>query len=790
MSGILFLLASFGFGASVLSYFGLARGDSLVRFSHSFLVGILTSTWLAYAVVGVFGISGPALWLVILLLSAGTAMLKAKPFKMLVAEGLDRRSFLPRAVLALGILPFFVFGFNESGSGELFFRGYYVDLSYHMAIARTFLEHPGLPPINIQCGGIPLYYHFLIDFHSALLIAGGMGLLAAFNVPQVLLAVCLVVAVVDIFTLLLRGTSAVLFASMLFIFGHDGFFALVFSILGFRAYIPYDRELTWSNLYTIVFSPFLHFLSPVFSFFQPQRPMLFAFPFALFCFGHFVEMYRRNSRFAGDDRRKLLILSIFTALLPMFHGHAFLMLVSIFAIVWLRAGMGRELVLTLVVCGLIAFPQLNYLRIGAQAPMFSGFDVGHLFQKADSFQFSSFLPLSHLLVWVRACGFAFLIGNIAVLLLLLPRFRRQIESRLAMPPVIVTYLVFGAYFILINFYRFTPWWGDGNKFFLFWNLALCSLSAAACAAIPGTFLRRITCTFVLLAGGVIPWSIQSAELLLRTQTFFTPCERVAVQWISENVGKDAIFGSADDVIHPLTALAGRIVADGSYTTTSFAVPQEVKDEIWSIFRSGDPRLIRKYRLTHLILTPREKGRLNPNLSALSKVTDKIFEMQCAGETYSVLKIRPGPLPESHSREVYLSTIKPLYRQQRWGELQYDRNVLSLPIKLNGIVYEHGLGAHAWGRIEYQLNGAYTRFRATVGIDDSQSGGSAIFRVMGDSRELYRSPLMQRGDTPANFDIDISGVQKLILFMDDGGDGWPDDNTVWADPVLTLKERDR
>ena len=73
-----------------------------------------------------------------------------------------------------------------------------------------------------------------------------------------------------------------------------------------------------------------------------------------------------------------------------------------------------------------------------------------------------------------------------------------------------------------------------------------------------------------------------------------------------------------------------------------------------------------------------------------------------------------------------------------------------PISIAGIAYAKGLGAHSWSAINYDLRGACTNLKASVGIDDEIGLlGSVRFYVYVDGKQAYRSELATGGRTGPN-----------------------------------------
>lgn len=129
-------------------------------------------------------------------------------------------------------------------------------------------------------------------------------------------------------------------------------------------------------------------------------------------------------------------------------------------------------------------------------------------------------------------------------------------------------------------------------------------------------------------------------------------------------------------------------------------------------------------------------------------------------------------------------------QNEWGPVEVDHSNGQDEagdggtLTLNGVTYERGLGVHAVSRVVYALGGDCTSFRSDIGLDDEMTGnGSVVFRVEGDGRPLYESTIMGSQTATRHLDVDIQGVDRLALVVDDGGDGQGWDHADWAGAAL-------
>jgi len=149
---------------------------------------------------------------------------------------------------------------------------------------------------------------------------------------------------------------------------------------------------------------------------------------------------------------------------------------------------------------------------------------------------------------------------------------------------------------------------------------------------------------------------------------------------------------------------------------------------------------------------------------------------------SSLEVKNGKL-------VYLSDLKAAeVRETPYldGSFPFraDRSVAGRPMRLGGRPFRRGLGVHSKSDLTYTLDGGYQTFNATIGVDDAVTGqGSVLFRVFGDDKLLYESPVMRGGDTPQDINVPVKGVLLLRLEVDYADNGDVADHADWAEARL-------
>jgi len=139
----------------------------------------------------------------------------------------------------------------------------------------------------------------------------------------------------------------------------------------------------------------------------------------------------------------------------------------------------------------------------------------------------------------------------------------------------------------------------------------------------------------------------------------------------------------------------------------------------------------------------------------------------------------------------LTELEPLSAHQDWGQLASDQSVWGKPMQIANRKFATGLGTHANSELVYDLSGGFERFEAWVGVDAAvvgYPGGSVVFKVVADGRELFNSGVM-RMDTPAKrVSVPVTGATELKLIATDAGDGVTSDHADWAEAVLIGKPK--
>ena len=141
-------------------------------------------------------------------------------------------------------------------------------------------------------------------------------------------------------------------------------------------------------------------------------------------------------------------------------------------------------------------------------------------------------------------------------------------------------------------------------------------------------------------------------------------------------------------------------------------------------------------------------------------------------------------PESIEWTPFMS-VPGLPREQLllFNQPRFNQGFGSESMSIAGCSFDKGICLKSRTEIVFRLPEAYSRLRATVGIDDlARPRGNVELVVFGDERELVRKTVV--GSDPAfDLDVSISGVKRVRIFVDFGDQAAVGDVLTLGSPVL-------
>ena len=107
------------------------------------------------------------------------------------------------------------------------------------------------------------------------------------------------------------------------------------------------------------------------------------------------------------------------------------------------------------------------------------------------------------------------------------------------------------------------------------------------------------------------------------------------------------------------------------------------------------------------------------------------------------------------------------------------------LRIGGVRFNHGLGTVAASIFEIDLLGNVSRFHAVCGVGNEAKGkGEVEFEVFADGNQIWTSGKMDRNSPNKKVDLDLSGVQRIVLYVAEEGN-WDELPVYWADPEFTI-----
>jgi acetyl esterase/lipase len=150
-------------------------------------------------------------------------------------------------------------------------------------------------------------------------------------------------------------------------------------------------------------------------------------------------------------------------------------------------------------------------------------------------------------------------------------------------------------------------------------------------------------------------------------------------------------------------------------------------------------------------------------------------------------------PSPEQKTVKLSELWPAQIDTAKDSVRVDRSWNDMPLMINDQAMSFGLGQWIESAVSYNLLGDFRRFRASIGIDPE--GATEIndartfaenpsFIVAGDNKILAQIDDVRFGEAPRQFDVDVTGIQRLTLMVVRGWPaGWHYGAVAWGEPVL-------
>ena len=517
MSALLALVATV-IGGTGATYLSDHDAPLLTRLAHGTCVGLSALALVAFGMALASG-TGPHAGLATALVALPLAFLAgARPrarLRLDVAALLDRvRRFVRRptagSVLAVAVSIFTglvvwritsLAMLDHQGAIATGIVQNYGDLAFHLAAITRFAFGQNMPPEHPAFAGVPFTYPFLSDFLSAFLVGMGATLRTAVVVPAFLGVLALVVLLRQ-WTLEITGDrlAAGLAPVLVMLGGGLGWWVLVSEIAAdpggawtLLGHLPHDYSINapdpgvlpyrWGNVVTTLLIP--------------QRGFQLAMPVAVAVFRQGGLATAVQAPATAEDearaRRRMLGAGAAAGLLPLMHGHTYLVVIGLATCLLVTLPPRRRWWEFLSVALLLGVPQVLWLAWGSavHGQSFLGWEVGWDRRGTNP-----------VLFWMANAGLFIPAAGAA----LLWRGSRPLLS----DRVLRYYLPFTLCFVGANLVRLAPWIWDNVKVLVYGFVATAPIVALLLATLwrRGRWWRLVVAVSLLvltLAGMLDLW---------------------------------------------------------------------------------------------------------------------------------------------------------------------------------------------------------------------------------------------------------------------------------------------
>lgn len=232
----------------------------------------------------------------------------------------------------------------------------------------------------------------------------------------------------------------------------------------------------------------------------------------------------------------------------------------------------------------------------------------------------------------------------------------------------------------------------------------------------------------------------------------------------------------------ITYLQANGVPSGSLSETPFRYPYLVKADGRADI-SGARALLQLTPLTKAV-SAGDVAAANAFIAATTIQNDVELKRIATrlADSLNPKRIAPAEIATG-TKSIPLSDLKAVTDVVGYGRPLRDR----LPdarclIISGGRLFEHGFYAHAVSKFEWQLDGSWKTLSGSAGVADGKDGSVQAI-IEGDGRVLWQSAKLTPGPV-APFQVNLTGVKRLTLKINDAGDGNSSDWGLWLEPVLT------
>ncbi len=576
-------------GYRIVSFFDV-DARSAERFLYSLVSGFVAGNSVLFVSYLVFGMNAWSMLLpsILIIASSKTLLMKFSKGLRIGAKGLRNNSGVLLFFAALLVLFSYISYTHlfQPKSDGIYSAGYtWADLPFHTGIINSFVENSNPKMEYMIYAGVPLHYHFMVDFSTAALIAGGLPMRTALIFINTIFLFSGFLLFYFFAKELTKNKNTAVLAVILFLFTGG---------LGFLYFIEDSKNsgLNIARDYTAYTEKGIQFGNPLTDSLLPQRGYLIGFPVLFIVFS---LLWKNLTQ--GFDRRKIIFPAMLIGLLPLFHLYSFFASIFVyFTLFALFLHKDRKKIIYaarfFAVVAVLALPQM-FWYFSKTNVSFVRFYLGWLATPQNT---------NWLWFWVLNLGVFFVVAAPAY-------FAANANMKKFALPFIGLFAIGNAFILQPNaHYNIT--------LFYIWNVMNVVIIAS--------FLHKIFSKglgYKILAAGIVFLAVFSGFLSVawETQSSWREFEYEEVQlseWVKENTAKDSLFLTSTAHNHFVHALSGRQILmgyRGSLWSHAIDYSQREKD-VALMFAGGSEsaNLLAGYGVDYVVIGPTEKSEFQAN----------------------------------------------------------------------------------------------------------------------------------------------------------------------------------
>lgn len=143
--------------------------------------------------------------------------------------------------------------------------------------------------------------------------------------------------------------------------------------------------------------------------------------------------------------------------------------------------------------------------------------------------------------------------------------------------------------------------------------------------------------------------------------------------------------------------------------------------------------------------------------------------------------------------VWLSSLDLSKMSQGSGKPKINENSASKPLSIAKQIFTKGVGTQVKSYLWLDLGGKAIKFSAYVGIDDDTIKEAYRtthnFKILGDGKKLWESGPMSYGDKAKKAEVNLKGINTLILVVVNSNNRTSYIQADWADASFVVKGQD-